>query len=74
MLELQPHYLLVTALGSWLAVTSSRAVADRARNSSQKVREEATKAAFLVMHLKHYSDLEPVPTISSILETMREAS
>ena len=37
--HLQPLYLLVTALGSRLAVASSRAVADRARNSNQKVRK-----------------------------------
>ena len=40
MLELQPGYLLVTALGSRLVVASNLAVATLARNSSQKVSTE----------------------------------
>ena len=52
MLELQPHYLLVTALGSWLAVTSSRATAGRARNSSQNVRT-GIQSSLLAHLLKH---------------------
>ena len=40
MLELQPVYLLVTALGSRLAVASNLAVATLAQKATQKVSTE----------------------------------